>query len=62
MGKLGKLQAIDEEGTLRLKGKNESDHNTITFEVTGKIRKKNMKEDGYGEQTMKKHGPTSTKQ
>ena len=53
--------AIDAEGTLRLKGKNEPDHNTITFEVTGKIRK-NMKEDGYGEQTMKKHGITSTKQ
>ena len=34
---------IDEEGTLRLKGKNESDHNTITFKVTGKIRKKTWK-------------------
>ena len=35
--------AIDEEGTLRLKGKNESNHNTIMFEVTGKIRKKTWK-------------------
>ena len=30
---------IDEEGTLRMQGRKESDHNTITYEVTGKIRK-----------------------
>ena len=30
---------IDEKGTLRMQGRKESDHNTITYEVTGKIRK-----------------------
>ena len=51
---------IDETGNLRMKGRKESNHNTIIMETKCQTRKA-LEKDGYGAQTMKKPGKISIK-